>query len=74
MYGFRAGGIVLKMWSRLLRPSSIRNGHLPIASARLYHSKTGVYGYNAPLHDQTKEGLASVEGVAQSNYVTQGVG
>jgi len=51
------------MWSRLLRPSSIKRGHLPIASARLYHSKTGVYGYNAPLHDQTKERLASVEGL-----------
>ena len=74
MYGFRTGSVGLKMWSRLLRPSSIKRGHLPIASARLYHSKTGVYGYNAPLHDQTKERLARVEGVAQSNYVTQGVG
>jgi len=30
---------------------------------RNYHSKTGVYGYNAPLHNDIKERLASTDGL-----------
>ena len=34
-----------------------------VTATSSYHSKVGVYGYNAPLHNEIKEKIASTDGL-----------
>ena len=53
------------MWKKVVGGPSVARQAFRQQTAK-YHSKVGVYGYNAPLHAQVKEKSAADGGLTES--------